>query len=71
MTVQTRTGGNPEVQSRSESVVTHFGFVAPGFTGCGKTRPPRKRGSTSVQKELNSRFRGNDRQGVIFDGAEL
>jgi hypothetical protein len=29
--------------------------------------PPRKRGSTSVQKELDSHLRGNDRQEVIFD----
>jgi hypothetical protein len=30
--------------------------------------PPRKRGSKSVQKELDSRFRGND---VTFDGASM
>ena len=28
--------------------------------------PPRKRGSTSVRKKLDSRFRGNDRRGLIL-----
>jgi len=28
--------------------------------------PPRKRGSTTVQKEMDSRFRGNDQGGVTF-----
>jgi hypothetical protein len=31
---------------------------------------PRKRGSTSVHIEVDSRFRGNDRHGAIFERAE-
>ena len=31
--------------------------------------PPRKRGSTSVRKEVDSRFRGNDAHWVIFERA--
>jgi len=30
--------------------------------------PPRKRGSRSVDIEVYSGFRGNDRHGMIFDG---
>ena len=29
-----------------------------------------KKVATSVPKKLDSRFRGNDRRGVIFDGAQ-
>lgn len=31
--------------------------------------PPRKRGATGVDKKVDSRFRGNDRDGVVFEGA--
>ncbi len=35
----------------------------------GTLSPPRKRGSTSGRKNLDSRFRGNDNHRVIFDRA--
>ena len=33
--------------------------------------PPRKRGSTSAHKKVDSRFRGNDTHGVILESAEM